>query len=305
MKLKGGKSRPLIVFKRKVCYNLSMKEFVFIVEQKFNNYKCIDFLSAIGLSSQIINKVKFGGVFVCEKQLSNINERVKTGEQVKIVLPNDRPNPYITPSKEKLDIIFEDEYMIAVNKQKGVLTHSSKGNGAPSLEEMLCGYFLSNPFTFRAINRLDRDTSGIVLIAKDMITASFLGEQMKRGEIKKTYSAIVIGKPKEKHFFIEKPIKRISENSMKRVCADDGQFAKTECVVVGEIKDGFTQIDAKLHTGRTHQIRVHLSSIGLPLYADALYGEKVDGKTYTSHAKSLEFIHPFTKEQIKLTCELK
>ncbi len=282
-----------------------MKEFVFTVEQKFNNYKCIDFLKSISISAEIIGKIKFGGVFVGEKQLSNINERVNAGAQVKIVFPLDEPNPYITPQKSKLDIVFEDEYMIAVNKQKGVLTHSSKSNSAPSLEEMVCGYFLPNPFTFRAINRLDRDTSGIVLIAKDMLTASFLGEQMKRGEIKKTYSALVVGKPNAKHFIIEKPIKRQNPNSMKRVCADDGQFAKTECFVVGEIKDGFTQIDAKLHTGRTHQIRVHLSSIGLPLYADALYGEKVDGKTYTLHAKSLEFIHPFTKEQIKLTCELK
>ena len=137
-----------------------------------------------------------------------------------------------------------------------------------------------------------------------MITASFLGEQMKRGEIKKTYTAIVVGKPNEKHFFIEKPIKRQNENSMKRVCADDGQFAKTECQVVCELDDGLTVLDLKLHTGRTHQIRVHLSSIGLPLYADALYGQKVDGKTYTLHAKSLEFIHPFTKEKIFLFREL-
>lgn len=281
-----------------------MKEFTFIVDEKFNNYKCIDFLKSIGISTEIIGKVKFGGLFVDEKPLMNINDRVKTGEQVKIVLPEDSPNPYITPKKEKLEIIFEDDYMLAVKKDKGVLTHSSKDNGTPSLEEMVCGYFLPNPFTFRPINRLDRDTSGIVLIAKDMLTASFLGEQMKNGDIKKTYSALVLGKPKEKHFVIEKPIKRISENSMKRVVADDGQYAKTECIVVGETKDGFTQIDAKLHTGRTHQIRVHLSSIGLPLYADALYGEKIDGKTYTLHAKSLEFTHPFTKEKIKLTCDL-
>lgn len=282
-----------------------MKEFTFIVDEKFNNYKCIDFLKSINISTEIIGKVKFGGVFVDDKKLSNINDRVKFGEKVKIVLPKDSPNPYITPRKEKLEIIFEDDYMLAVKKEKGVLTHSSKGNGALSLEEIVCGYYLPTPFTFRPINRLDRDTSGIVLIAKDMLTASFLSEQMKRGEIKKTYSALVLGKPKEKHFVIEKPIKRISENSMKRVVANDGQYAKTECFVVGETENGFTIVDVKLHTGRTHQIRVHLSSIGFPLYADALYGEKVDGKTYTLQAKSLEFIHPFTKEQIKLTCELK
>ena len=281
-----------------------MKKFTFIVDEKLNNCKCIDFLRSIKISAEIITKVKFGGVFVNEKPLTNINYRVKKDEQVKIVLPPDTPNPYITPKKEKLEIIFEDDYMLAVKKQKGVLTHSSKGNGALSLEEIVCGYFLPKSFTFRAINRLDRDTSGIVLIAKDMLTASFLGEQMKNGDIKKTYSALVLGKPKEENFVIEKPIKRISENSMKRAVADDGQYAKTECFVVGETKDGFTRIDAKLHTGRTHQIRVHLSSIGLPLYADALYGEKVDGKTYTLHAKSLEFTHPFTKEKIKLTCDL-
>ena len=282
-----------------------MREFVFKVDKKFNNYKCIDFLRSIGISTEIITKVKFGGVFVDGKKLSNINDRVNLGEKVKVALPQDTPNPYITPKKEKLEIIFEDDYMLAVKKAKGILTHSSKGNSALSLEEIVCGYFLPNPFTFRPINRLDRDTSGIVLIAKDMLTASFLSEQMKRGEIKKTYSALVVGKPKENHFFIEKPIKRISENSMKRVCDKDGQYAKTECFVVCETKDGFTQIDAKLHTGRTHQIRVHLSSIGLPLYADALYGEKVEGKTYTLHAKSLEFIHPFTKEKINFVCELK
>ena len=282
-----------------------MREFVFKVDKKFNNYKCIDFLRSIGISTEIITKVKFGGVFVDGKKLSNINDRVNLGEKVKVALPQDTPNPYITPKKEKLEIIFEDDYMLAVKKEKGILTHSSKGNSALSLEEIVCGYFLPNPFTFRPINRLDRDTSGIVLIAKDMLTASFLSEQMKRGEIKKTYSALVVGKPKENHFFIEKPIRSISENSMKRVCDKDGQYAKTECFVVGETKDGFTQIDAKLHTGRTHQIRVHLSSIGLPLYADALYGEKVEGKTYTLHAKSLEFIHPFTKEKINLVCELK
>ena len=281
-----------------------MKEFVFKVDEKFNNYKCIDFLKSISISTEIITKVKFGGIFVDGKKISNINDRVKLNEKVKIVLPEDSPNPYITPKKEKLQIIFEDDYMLAVKKEKGILTHSSKGNNALSLEEIVCGYFLPNPFTFRPINRLDRDTSGIVLIAKDMLTASFLSEQMKNGNIKKTYSALVLGKPKEKHFFIEKPIKRISENSMKRVVANDGQYAKTECNVIGELDGGLTVVDAKLHTGRTHQIRVHLSFIGLPLYADALYGEKIEGKTYNLHAKSLEFTHPFTKEKIKLVCEL-
>ena len=110
--------------------------------------------------------------------------------------------------------------------------------------------------------------------------------------------------PKKEHFFIEKPIKRLNENSMKRVCADDGQYALTECKLL-TTKNDLSTLEIILHTGRTHQIRVHLSSENLPLYADAMYGEKVEGKTFSLVAKRLEFIHPFTKEKIVLEIEEK
>ena len=276
-----------------------MKEFLFKVNEKFNGYKVVDFLKSQSVSKEIILKVKFGGIKLNQEVVSNINQKVKTGDSITITLPPDQINQFITPIKENLDILYEDEYLLAVKKEKGVLTHSSKHNNVKSLEQIVLGY-LDEKVCFRPINRLDRDTSGIVLIAKDMFSASLMAKQMKEGLFKKTYSAVVVGKPDKKHFFIEKPIKRQSENSMKRVCDDSGDYAKTECTFVGE-KDGLSTLDITLHTGRTHQIRVHLKSVGLPLYADCLYGEKVDGKTYSLCAKTLEFIHPFTKEKIKLT----
>ncbi len=276
-----------------------MREFSFNVTEKFNDYKVLDFLKSQGVSREIILKVKFGGIKLNQTIISNANQKVKTGDLITITLPPDQINQFITPIKEQLEIIYEDEYLLAVKKEKGVLTHSSKYNKIKSLEQIVLGY-LGEDVCFRPVNRLDRDTSGIVLVAKDMFSASLMAKQMKEGLFKKTYSAVVVGKPTEKHFFIEKPIKRQDDVSMKRVCDESGDYAKTECIFVSE-KDGLSTLDITLHTGRTHQIRVHLASVGLPLYADSLYGEKVDGKTYNLCAKTLEFTHPFTKERIKLT----
>jgi 23S rRNA pseudouridine1911/1915/1917 synthase len=280
-----------------------MKEFIFVVDKQFNSIKPLDFLSKKSVSDEILKKVKFGGVFINDKVLKNANERIGFGDKVKIVLPKDEPNPYIVPIKAPLDVIYEDEYLIAVNKPKGMLTHSSRHNNMIALDQVVCGYFLPQDFTYRAINRLDRDTSGIVLVAKDAYTASLLGDQIKEGKMQKTYSALVVGKVYSEHFIIEKPIKRQNPNSMKRTCAEDGKYAKSECTLVKRLNDGKSIIDVRLHTGRTHQIRVHLSSVGLPLFADSLYGEKVEGQTYTLHAKELRFIHPITKEEMVISAE--
>ena len=281
-----------------MCYNVGMKEFVFVVDKQFDSVKALDFLTAKGVSDEILKKVKIGGVFVNGMVLTNANERLGTGDEVKMILPPDKPNAYITPIKAPLEVVYEDEYLMAVNKPRGMLTHSSRHNNTIALEQVVCGYFLPQPFTFRVVNRLDRDTSGIVLIAKDEYTASLLNKQIKDGKIQKTYSAIVVGKVSSEHFIIEKPIKRLSPNSMKRTCAEDGKYAKSECLLVKRLNEGKSIIEVTLHTGRTHQIRVHLSSVGLPLFADSLYGEKVEGQTYTLHAKELKFIHPITKKEM-------
>ena len=278
-----------------------MKSFLFLVNEKFNNVKVVDYLKALGVSAEIIKKIKQGHIEINGKTCQNVNDRLKQGQVLKINLPPDKTNQHITPIKAPIKVLYEDEHILAVLKEKGELTHNARSNATISLDQKVCGYFLPNEFTFRAINRLDRDTKGIVLIAKDMLTASLLGEQMKAGNIKKTYVAIVKGRATKKHFTIEKPIKRESPEGIKRVVDDGGKYALTECWVLEE-KNGLTTLKILLHTGRTHQIRVHLASIGLPLYADALYGEKVQGENYSLTAKTLEFTHPFTKKRIKLEC---
>lgn len=275
-----------------------MKEFLFKVNRAQEGLSTLEFLKTQGVSLEIIQKVKKGGVYINDKLLLNINDAVKVGDKLKMVLPPDGENSFALSVKGDLSVIYEDEYMLVVDKESGVLTHSSKYSENISLEQLVKGYFAPNPFTFRAINRLDKDTSGIVLIAKDEYTASLLGEQMKSGEIKKTYLALTMGTPKGKKFIVEKPIKRENQNGIKRICASDGQYAKTEFEVLSKTAQGLNVIKALLHTGRTHQIRVHLASEGMPLYADALYGTKVDGESYYLHAYELEFIHPFTKQKM-------
>ncbi|MBO5851164.1 MAG: RluA family pseudouridine synthase [Clostridia bacterium] len=277
-----------------------MKTFTFKVEKQFNNYTILNFLKEIGVSNEIIKKVKFNGLFLNETKIKNINDLVKEGDVIKVVF-NDVLNPFIKAQNGNLQVVYEDEYLLVVNKESGVLTHSSRHNESLSLEGLVYNYNKSEPYAFRAVNRLDKDTRGLVLIAKDELTASLLNEQIKQGKIEKRYIAKVKNEPKQNHFIIEKSIKRQSENSVKRVVDGGGQYAKTECFYLGKDENGLHNLEVLLHTGRTHQIRVHLQSENLALYADALYGEKVAEKTYYLNAYKLTFTHPFLNKKLTLT----
>ena len=276
-----------------------MNSYVFKVEEQFNDYSVLNFLKAKGLSQEIIKNVKFNSLFVNDIKVKNINDALTRGDQVKIVF-TEVLNPYARQEAGNLTVLYEDDYLLIVNKESGVLTHSSRYNTAPSLEGLVYNYCKNSPFTFRPINRLDKDTCGIVLIAKDEYVASLLNSELKQGKFEKRYIAKVKNKPLESHFIIEKPIARQSENSIKRVISNDGQYAKTECFYLGEDGGGLHNIEVLLHTGRTHQIRVHLSSVNLPLYADALYGEKVENKTYYLNAYKLTFTHPILNKKMEI-----
>ena len=280
-----------------------MKNYVFKVEEQFNNYSVLNFLKAIGLSQEIIKNVKFNGLFVNDIKVKNINDLLTFGDQVKIVF-NDVLNKFAHKEEGNLQVVYEDDYLLVVNKESGVLTHSSRYNNTPSLEGLVYNYSKNSPFTFRAINRLDKDTCGLVLIAKDEFIASLLNNELKQGKIEKRYIAKVKNKPIDSHFIVEKPIKRQSDSGIKRIIGDDGQYAKTEFYYLGEDGSGLHNLEALLHTGRTHQIRVHLQSVNLPLYADSLYGEKVENKTYYLNAYKLTFTHPILNKKMVLTAPM-
>ena len=277
-----------------------MKDITREVSYEFNGIKISDYLKrGMGLSVTLIKRVKFGGVFI---NGINVHMRalVHTGDSVLVKLPEAK-SENIRAIDIPLDIIYEDDYLIAVNKPSGMPTHPSKGNNLPTLAEGIMAHFSGENFVFRAINRLDRDTSGIVIIAKDAISADKLSKEMKRGGYVKKYSAIVSGVPSPEHAVIDAPIERECEGNIKRVVRADGKKAVTEYNVTKIIENGDSLCEITLHTGRTHQIRVHMAYIGHPLRYDFLYGEREGDNIYKLHAKSIEFTHPFTLKRIKLT----
>ena len=176
-------------------------------------------------------------------------------------------------------------------------THPSRGNSLPTLANAVMAHCGEN-FVFRAITRLDRDTSGLVLIAKDARVANILSAQIKQGRIYKRYTALLSGIPEESHRIISAPIRRESEESIKRIVAPDGKEATTE-YFIKEIIGENALCDVVLHTGRTHQIRVHMAYIGHALLGDFLYGERSDDGYYL-RCSEIGFIHPMTNEYLSI-----
>ena len=208
-----------------------------------------------------------------------------------------------------LDILYEDDDIIALNKQYGMPTHPSHDHQHDTLANGLAFYYKDKgiPFVFRAVNRLDRDTSGIVLVAKNKSSAFILSKDMTEHRFEKKYIAITVGEA-DICGMICKDIRRIEESKIKReVCPSGiGQHALTEYETL-EAQNGTSVLSVTPKTGRTHQIRVHLSSIGYPILGDTLYGEE-NGSSLINrqalHAYSLSFTHPTNKKIMRITAPL-
>ena len=274
-----------------------MEKLDILVEGIGTPQKIRDYLKRYGFSTSLIAIVKYDMVRL-NGTLVHMRELVKNGDIISIDMPDEEPTP-LTPVDIPLEIIYEDEHFIAVNKPISMPTHPSRGNSLPTLANALRSYF-GHPIVYRSITRLDRDTSGIVLVAKDRITASRLSALMKSGNIIKTYTALVSGIVTPREGVIDAPIKREDEDSILRIVATDGKTAITRYSTLSVKSNGNTLLLVNPITGRTHQIRVHMAHIGHPLVGDFLYGERIEGETYRLHCSSLEFPHPYTNEPLKL-----
>ena len=254
----------------------------------------------LSLSVNSIKKVKRGGLTVDGRAVT-VRHTLVAGETLTVSFP-DEGGSDIRPLELSLDIVYEDAYILAVNKAPNMPVHPCRGNHLPTLAEGVM-YYLGENFVFRAVNRLDRDTSGIVLIAKDPDTAYRLGEQLKRGEIEKEYVALVSGVPSCASGSIDAPIIRETEGNIRRVVREDGKSALTHYSLLSCYRiDGeeASLLRVVPVTGRTHQIRVHLAYIGHPLLYDFLYGERVDGKHYYLHCEKVRFLHPASGKTVEI-----
>ena len=240
------------------------------------------------------------------------NDRLEPGQAVSVTIPEPRPVD-VTPTEMQLDIVYEDEDVAVVNKPKGLVVHPAAGHQDDTLVngllyamgESLSG--INGELRPGIVHRIDKDTSGLLAIAKNDLAHAVLASQLKDHTMARTYEAIVCGNLKEDSGTVDAPIGR-HPTDRKKMCVTqrNSKAAVTHWEVVKRYR-GYTHIRCRLETGRTHQIRVHLAYIGHPILGDTVYGAKkpVPGLTgQCLHATALEFIHPATGKKISLTCPL-
>jgi 23S rRNA pseudouridine1911/1915/1917 synthase len=237
------------------------------------------------------------------------NMAVKVGDTLQIVIEDRESSENIYPRRGNLDILYEDEDILAVNKPPFLPCHPSKGHVDDSLANIVVGYYeeKGEKFVFRCATRLDRDTSGVVIIAKNRLSHDLITEQMKKGLFNKTYYAVVDGRPVPDSGRIERNIRRIPGiATIKREACDssDGASAITEYKTVAH-SDKRTLLKIKTLTGRTHQIRVHLSYIGHPITGDWLYGRKSEEHPrQLLHCGRVSMMSPITGKQLIMDAPL-
>ena len=272
-----------------------MKEIKYQVSDLSSPTLLREYLAKCGLSKTLIKKAKPEGLFVNGERVT-VRKELKNGDIVEVKPPREISEG-IPAMDIPLKILYEDDHIVAVDKPKNMPTHPSKGNNLPTLANAVMSKF-DGDFVFRAINRLDRDTSGIVIIAKDAVSANSLSASMKAGLFSKKYLCITDGVPSPEEGTIDAPIRRLEENNVKRIVAEDGKRAITKYKVI-EKRDVGALCEITLLTGRTHQIRVHMAHIGTPLYGDFLYGKRKE-EDYFLRCIEITFPHPQTKENITI-----
>lgn len=220
----------------------------------------------------------------------------------------------IEPCPIPINVLYEDEWYIAVEKEANLPIHPSKNHQSDTLASRVMAYFGDKNFVFRVLTRLDRDTSGIVLIAKSTIAASLFSKMLEKRETEKKYLAVCEGNFKEKSGKIDFNIRRISPYNIKREAVEKSDshselspFGNTALTYYEVLKESpsYSLVLFTLVTGRTHQIRVHSSAVGCPVLADTLYGKESPLiNRQALHAHTLSFIHPFTNKKCEIICPL-
>lgn len=257
--------------------------------------------SKLNISSRLLTKLKMNKKILVNDLPVFSSHIVNSGDFITIKIDFEEED-YIEAENIPLDILYEDEFLLAVNKPAGIVVHPSSYHLNGTLANGV-KFYLNNNKKIRPINRLDRDTSGIVLFAKN----EYIQECMKQeNTMEKEYLTILTGLLNEKYGTIDAPIARKPDSIMERVVNESGQTAITHYKVLEECNlENLSLVQVKLETGRTHQIRVHFAYKGHSILGDTLYGIETSLiNRQALHAWRLSFVHPMSKEQILIVAPL-
>lgn len=256
-------------------------------------------------SSRFRTKIKRDGLALINGKHEKMYKKAKLGDIISICLPQEISD--FEPEYIPFDIIFEDSDLLIINKPAGYVVHPTKGHPIHTIANGIMHYMQDSGqnFKIRFINRIDMDTTGLLIIGKNAYTQDEFTKEMKAGNIKKTYLAIVCGVLSEESGVIDLPIGRPDPSSVKRAVMGNGAPSITHYEVIERFQN-HTLIKLLLETGRTHQIRVHMAHIGYPLLSDELYSKSEPSliARQALHAQNLAFKHPVTKKQFELSCEV-
>nr|WP_239534606.1 RluA family pseudouridine synthase [Priestia taiwanensis] len=259
------------------------------------------------ISKAALTDIKFkGGHLLVNDEHVTVRYIVQAGDEVEVVFPPEIRSEDMAAECIPLDIVYEDDYVLVINKEAGIPTIPSREHPTGTLANALLGYYdtIGLMSTVHIVTRLDKDTSGLMLIAKNRFVHHLLAKQQKTHKIARMYGAVVHGKVECASGTIDAPIGRKDTSIIEREVRMDGQKAVTH-YIIDSIGEGYSVVTLQLETGRTHQIRVHMSHIGHPLLGDDLYGGRTDViERQALHSKQLTFTHPFTDEQLMLHAEL-
>ncbi len=262
------------------------------------------------LSRAVVQRFVKKGQVTVNGRSSKPSYRVEVGDEVVVRVPAERP-PQVLPEQVALDVIYEDEHLLMINKPSGMVVHPAHGHESGTLVNAVLGYLpqvldVGGPERSGIVHRLDKDTSGLIIVAKNETVRNALQRRFKRRQVKKTYLALVEGHPEPRQGAIDAPIGRHKRQRKRMAIVRSGRDAYTAYRVI-ETFDDHSLVELQPETGRTHQLRVHMAWLGCPVVGDRIYGRRKQQllkHRHFLHARRLELTHPVTGAPLSLTASL-